>query len=203
MVSGLLWVLAALAIIMVVSVGIVVLIARSLYKRVRRSRTVNDTILRTRAGITLGPQRKVLALRVKLRQSIESGRAALAISIRSEGPRGELASLFRRIEAESTVLDSQLRLLASERDSAVLTREAALMRGRVDDVATMIRRLRAVVASGIGGLSDDTLTTLRADVEREVSALHAGLQELHDFNRRDDLIDASRRPSSGGVIRSR
>jgi hypothetical protein len=63
--------------------------------------------------------------------------------------------------------------------------------------------LRSAVASGLAGSSDDTLTTLHADVDREVAALHAGVQELHRLNQRDEHLEPSRPPTTDHLNRSR
>jgi hypothetical protein len=46
-----------------------------------------------------------------------------------------------------------------------------------------VHRLRSAVATGLAGLTDDSLTALRSDMDREVAALHAGVEELHALNR--------------------
>lgn len=197
--DGLMWVLVALAIVGFVgicSIVTVVLVLRALYRRIRRSRAVNGTVLRTRANLSWGPQRKVLALRVRLDDALASGQAAVGLAGRGDGPRGELPRLFRRIQTESVTLDAQLRLLESETDAAVLAAELPRANGRVDQVVGLVRRLRSAVGAGLGGLSEETLTTLQADVDREVAALHAGMQELQDLQRNDAYFEPTRQPSS-------
>jgi hypothetical protein len=188
-VSDLLWILGGLAAIMVGSIVITVLILRAMYRRVRRSPAVRGAVLRTRAGLSRGPQRKVLELRLQLKETLESGQAAVEIASRGEWPRGELPRLFRRIQNAGGVLDSQLRLMESETESAVLTEELPIVRQRVDEVTALVRRLRAAVVSGLSGPTDDALAALRADVDREVTALQAGLQELHALYERDSLVE--------------
>lgn len=202
--TGLDWVLTALAIVVLIGVcaiAALVLLMRALYRRVRRSRPVGGAVLRTRARLSRGPQRTVLGLRVRLGESIDSGAAAIELAARSGGPRGELPRLFRRIRDEGNALDLQLRLMESETDPAVLAAEVPAARDRVEQVAGLVRRLRAAVASGLAGTTDDTLTTLRSDMDREVAALHAGVQELHMLNLRD--LPESARPSTDRLDRSR
>ena len=55
---------------------------------------------------------------------------------------------------------------------------------RVDQVGGLVRRLRSAVAAGLGELTDDTLTALRSEVDREVAALRAGVDELRSLNGR-------------------
>ena len=203
--TGLEWVLAALAIVIVLGIcGIValVLIIRTLYRRIRRSHAVGGAVLRTRARVSRGPQRTILALRVRLEQSLDSGKAAVELAARSGGPRGELPRLFRRIEQEGVAMDLQLQLMESEADATVLAADLPVATTRVEEVVALVRRLRAAVASGLSGLTDDTLTTLGTEMDREVAALHAGVEELRALNRRDAVDEPTARPSAERLHRS-
>jgi hypothetical protein len=194
-VDVLLWIFLSFLIFVAVAITAAALIVRALYRRLRRNRALAGTALKTRAGFSRGPHRKVLLLRVRLAETLDSGKAAVELAAGSEGPRGELPRLFRRIQEESVALDLQLRLLESETDAAVLAEELPAAGHRVDQVAELVRRLRSAVASGLAGSTDDTLTTLHADVDREVAALHAGVQELHRLNRRDERFESTRPPA--------
>lgn len=181
-----------LGFLLIAAAGIVtgVLIIRALYRSIRRNRTVRGVALRTRVAVSSGPQRQVLKLRLRLADSLESGRAAVELAQRSAGPHGEVARLFRRIQAEGATVESQLRLLQSETDATMLATEVPIVRDRVEQLEDLVRSLRSAVASGLGAPSDDTLAALRADVDREVAALHAGMQELHTLH----SFDAGQEP---------
>ncbi|MFF1878388.1 hypothetical protein [Leifsonia sp. NPDC058230] len=194
-------VLIGLLVIALLGILTGVLIVRAIYKRIRRNRGVNRAVLRTRATFAWGPQQQVLRLRMRLNDSLDSGRSAVDLSLRSAGPRGELVRLFRRVQEEGATLETQLRLMESETDTTVLTAELPTVRDRVEQVEALVRRLRAAVASGIGALSDDTLAALRSDVDREVAALHAGVQELHTLNSYDGLPEPRRQPSTNRISR--
>lgn len=196
----LLGVLVSLLVIVVVSVVTVVLVVRALVRRIRRSRNVAAVALRARARFSSGPRRRVLTLRVRLAESLDSGRAAADLAARGDGPRGELPRLFRRIEQEGLALDLQLRLMESETDPARLAEELPAAEHRVGQVAGFVRRLRAAVAAGLAAPTDDTLTVLRADVDREVAALHAGVQELQRLNRGDERFEPTRSPATAASI---
>lgn len=188
LVTGIEVVLTALGVLVLLSIGVVVtfvLLVRALIRRIRRSRAVGGAALRARARVARGPQRTVLALRVRLDESMRSGRAAVEIAAAGSAPRGEVPRLFRRVADETSVLDLQLRLMESETDAAVLAVELPAARGRVDQVEALVRRVRQAVASGLAGTSDDSLSALGADVDREVAALRAGVEELQRLNRRD------------------
>ncbi|GAA3861280.1 hypothetical protein GCM10022381_02030 [Leifsonia kafniensis] len=175
-------VLISLAVIAAISWIAFFLIVRTLYRRIRRSRTVNGAVLKSRAQLSWGPRRKVFALQMQLEEAIDSGRAAIDLAVRSNGRRGDLPRLFRRIEAEGTALRAQLHLMESETDSGALTDELAAAGLAVDQISDMIRELRASVADGLSDPTGAALSSLRAEVDLEVAALHAGLVELAHLN---------------------
>lgn len=179
------WVLITLGTIILAAIVAFTVIVRALYKRVLRSRA----LLSGRARIGWGPRHEVVKLRLRLRDTLDSGQAAVDLAISGDGPRGELPRLFRRIRSEGIALESQLRLLASETDPGVLAEGLPVARRRVEQVATAVRGLRSAVAAGLGDLTDDSLSTLRSEVDREVAALHAGVQELRALNGSDGLAD--------------
>jgi hypothetical protein len=188
------WIMGAFALIVLASIVTTVLIVRALYKRIRRSRTLNSAVLHTRASLSWGAQHDVLQLRIRLNDTLDSGQAAIDLASRSDGPRGELPRLFRRIQAEAATLDAELRFLESEDDPAALAEWLPVLRSRVEQVVGIVRRLRSAVASGLSGLSDESLAILRADVDREVAALHAGMQELHTLSSNDLMFEPNRQP---------
>jgi hypothetical protein len=189
-------VLLTLAVIVLLGIVAVAIILRVLYKRIRRSRALGMAVLRTRARFSRGPQQRVLKLRVRLNETLDSGQSAVDLALRSNGPRGELPRLYRRVRSEGATLESQLRLMESENDPAVLAEEIIEAGRHIDQVAGVVRQLRSVVATGLGDLTDDTLTALRSDVDREVAALHAGVQELHALNGNDGWSGPRRLPST-------
>lgn len=200
-VDVLIWVLVSLLTMVAVSITVVVLVVRAVVKRIRHSRALAAATLRTRARFSPGPNGKVLKLRVRLDEALASGRAAVDLAARGDGPRGELPELFRRIEHEGAALDLQLRLMESEIDSAVLSAELSSAGQRVEQVTALVGRLRSAVAAGLAGVTDDTLTTLHSDVDREVAALRAGVEELRTLNQHDRPIAASSidRPTASTV----
>lgn len=207
--TGIEVILIGLGAIVLLSIGVmvtVVLVVRALVRRVRRSRTFGSTTLRARARVSHGPQRTVLALRVRLDDALRSGRAAIEVGAQPGGAggarasRGELPRLFRRISDEGGVLDLQLRLMESETSAAVLAEELPAARLRVEQVEALVRRVRDAVASGLSGTTDDALSALGSDVDREVAALQSGIEELQALNRRDGRVDATRPPTTS-IIR--
>ncbi|TFV99790.1 hypothetical protein [Orlajensenia leifsoniae] len=183
-------VLLSLALIVTASVTTIVLVVRAVYRRIRRSRALNGAVLKGRASLSWGPQRKVLALQLQLNDALDSGRAAIDLAVRTNGRRGELPRIFRRIEAEGVALQAQLRLMETETDAAALADELPAAGLRVEQVSEMIRRLRASVAAGLGDPTGESLAALRDEVDREVAALHAGVEELRNLNAVDGRFTA-------------
>ncbi|TFD28989.1 hypothetical protein [Cryobacterium cryoconiti] len=186
------WVLIALATISLVVFVSFFLVVRAVYKRLRRSRALSGAVLRSRTRLSWGPQHEVLKLQLRLTESLASGQAAVDLARQSAGPLGELPRLFRRIQSEGVSVQSQLRLLTSETDPVALAEAIPVAGRRVDRVTGLVRRLRSAVSAGLGNLTDDSLTTLHSDVEHEVAALRAGVEELRSLNGRDDSPPARR-----------
>ncbi|WP_133163858.1 hypothetical protein [Cryobacterium zongtaii] len=180
-------ILIALAAIMVVSTVTVIVIARVLYRRIRRSRALNGAVLRVRTRVSVGPNHEILRLRLRLRESLASGQAAVDLAVQSGGPHGELQRLVGRLQNEGTRVESQLLLLATELDPVVLRETLPVAARRVDQITGLVGRVRSVVAAGLGVCTDDTLTTLGADVDREIAAVDAGVAELHALTLLDGL----------------
>lgn len=196
-------VLISLAAIAALSVATFFLIVRMLYRRIRRSRAVNGAVLKSRAQLSRGPRRQVFALQAQLDEAIDSGRAAIELTVRSNGRRGDLPRLFRRIESEATVLRAQLHLMESETDSAALTDALPAAGLAVDQICAMIRELRASVADGLGDPTGAALSSLRAEVDLEVAALHAGLVELAHLNGGDRRDGTTTRYTSDHRVQTR
>ncbi|WP_165307322.1 hypothetical protein [Agromyces binzhouensis] len=200
--TGLEVVLAALGIIVLIGIAsfvALVLLVRHVYRRIRRSRRVDGALMRSRAKMSRGPQRTILDLRVRLDDALASGQAAVDLAAQGPGPRGEFPGIFRRIREEGASLDAQLRLMESEIDRSVLAAELPAAEERVGQVEALVRRIRSAVASALAGASDDGLTGLRADVDREVAALRAGVEELHALSLRDIADGHLRRPAASTV----
>lgn len=200
--SGIELVLTVLGAMVLLSVGVmvtVVLVIRAAVRRIRRQRAASGAALRARARVTLGPQRSVLALRVRLDDAMRSGRAAVEIAAAGGGPSGELPRLFRHLGDEASVLDLQLRLMQSETDTRALAEEVSSATLRVEQVEALVRRLRQTVSSGIVRTSDDALSAIRVQMDREVAALHAGITELQRLNRRDGSAPTGRPATASAV----
>ncbi|ANJ25978.1 hypothetical protein [Agromyces aureus] len=190
-------VLGGIVLLSICTVVVFVMVVRSVVRRIRRDRAVSGATLRARAKMSRGPQRSVLALRVRLDEALRSGGAA--VELVPGASRSELPRLFGRIAEEGRVLDLQLRLMESEHDGGVLAQELPAARQRVDQVEQLVRHVRSAVASGLSGTTDDSLAALRSEVDREVAALRAGIDELQALNRLDGRTGAGTPPSASTV----
>ena len=177
-VMTLFWILFSLAAICFLSIALGLLIVWLVVRRIRRSRAVHDAMLRTRRTLSWGQRRKVLTMRLRLAESLESGRAALNLLGGSNNRAGEFPALFHRLEAEARSLDTQLRLMETETDASVLANEVPAVGVRVKQFTATVSRMRASVSDGLGYPSEGKLAELHAEVDREVIALHAGQVEF-------------------------
>jgi hypothetical protein len=191
------WLFLAFASTVVAAWVTLILVVRAFFRRVRRNLALNGAALRFRARLSTGPRREVLKLRLRLQETLDSGQAAVDLAVGNGVPSGELPRLFRRLRSEGSTLESQLRLLESENDPAVLAELLPAARDRVEQVSHLVRHVRSAVGTGLGTVSDDSLNSLRSDVDREVTAVRAGMQELHELNQRGALTEPGRHPSTG------
>jgi hypothetical protein len=163
-----------------VTVGAVATTAVLAVRRIRRSPAVTVASLRMRSITESGPRREVVRLRLQLLQAVDGGRAAIGAADPRVGFPGDAPALFRRIQAEAKVVDQHLRVLQSEDDRDTLRAALPPMRQRVAELVGLVRQLRAAVAAGLEAVSAGGMAELRADVEREVTALRAGQERLRD-----------------------
>ncbi|HZD01758.1 MAG TPA: hypothetical protein VFA46_16660 [Actinomycetes bacterium] len=125
-----------------------------------------------------GPRREIAFLRRELAAAASSTPQAVATVRASAGVVGELPQLARRLERVAATLDAELRLLANEPDPTEVVRVLPAARARVGDVTRIARTIRRAATAGLGAQSAADVGALSADVEREVAALAAGVQQL-------------------------
>ncbi|MBI4320694.1 MAG: hypothetical protein HY675_19560 [Chloroflexi bacterium] len=132
-----------------------------------------------------GLQRDVAQLRVQLSKEMLGTKRALSTLNASPATKGELGILVRRLERVANALDAQLRLLRGEPSDELLHELLRPARARVDELASASRRIRKVALAVLGGETDDSLRQITADVDREVLALQAGVDELRALTLRE------------------
>lgn len=172
--------LGVMVIIFVLVPTVIFLLARSVYRRVRRDPRVNRAALLIQEKTSPpGPRRGLMHLRLRLNNAVTSARSAVA-AIQTHGSvQGELASLVRRIDGVAAPLDAQLRLMQTEPDMRLLSEMLAPARARVEEIEGIVRHIRSAAYATLGGDMEGTVARITADAEREVAALQAGMRALH------------------------
>src|SRR5690348_10730451 len=113
--------LGMMALLFVMIPALLVLLARSAYRKIRRDPRVSRTVLLMHERTSPpGPRRSLMHLRVRLGDAVASARAAVAIIQAHGSVQGELASLVRRLDRVAAPLDAQLRLMQTETDMRLL-----------------------------------------------------------------------------------
>jgi hypothetical protein len=181
--------LAAAALLAVVLLPIVLAVVT--YRRARRARLWDRTVLTFRAnGAASAPRRELARLRLDLDKSIRSARSALDALDATSWPRGDLPALVNRLQRTSALLDAQMALMQSENNEVVLSEFLPPARARVSELMGAVRHVRQAALVVMGGEMEDDLHRLTQDVEREVQALQAGVNALQLLTL-DDLVDTS------------
>lgn len=179
-----------------VTVGAVTTAAVLTVRRVRRSPALTAASLRMRSITESGPRREVVRLRLELLHAVDGGRTVIGAADPRAGFPGDAPALFRRIQNEARVVDQHLRVLQSEDDRDAVRAALPALRRRVTDLVDLVRQLRASVAAGLEAASDGAMADLRADVEREVTALRAGQDRLRN---RDGVTSAPGWTTKGAI----
>ena len=151
-------------------------------RRVRRSGVLTTASLRLHTITGSGPHREVARLRLELHRAVDGGKAAIAAGTASTGLPGEAPALIRRIQREALTLDAHLRVMQAEDDRETLRAELPPLRRRVEEIAGLVRQLRAAIADGLAAVSGSSMGELAADVEREVIALQSGRERLRQVD---------------------
>src|SRR5438876_11197609 len=98
-------------IILVLIPVFLVLLARSVWRRVRRDPRWVRTTMRVQEKTSVpGPRRSLFQLRMRLADAIASAKQSVAVLEAHGGVRGDVASLVRRLERAAAPLDAHLHL---------------------------------------------------------------------------------------------
>jgi hypothetical protein len=166
--------------LLVVAVWVLLGVAAWRLWRLLRRRLQASTAVRTVQAWAAppGPRRRLARLRRELAAAMAATPQALAVVRAAGGPVGELPLLARRLERLGATLDAELRLLATEPDPAELASMLPTAESRVADLARVARRIRRAASAGLGAGTAAELAPLEAEVEREITALDAGVDRL-------------------------
>lgn len=157
-----------------------VLLARSMWRRVRRDpRWIRRTMLVQEKTSAPGPRRSLFQLRLRLADAIASAKQSVAVLEAHGGVRGDVASLVRRLERVAAPLDAHLHLMQSEPDLRLLAEMLSPAGARVAEIENIVRHVRGAAYTALSGDMEGTVAAITADMEREVTALQAGVSTLH------------------------
>jgi hypothetical protein len=157
-----------------------VLLARSVWRRVRREPRWVRTTMRVQEKTSVpGPRRSLFQLRMRLADAIASAKQSVAVLEAHGGVRGDVASLVRRLERAAAPLDAHLHLMQSEPDLHLLAGMLAPAAARVTEIEDIVRHVRSAAYAALSGDMEGTVAAITADMKREVAALQAGVSTLH------------------------
>jgi hypothetical protein len=125
-----------------------------------------------------GPRREVAWLRRELAAATRATADAVALVGEAGGAVGDLPHLARRLGRVAGTLDAELRLLFGEPEAAELARVLPAARARVAEVTRVARTMRRASSAALGAGTAAEIAPLQVEVEREVTALDAGIHRL-------------------------
>lgn len=134
-------------------------------------RTVEDTALKAKTAQP-GPVGEAARIRLALRSSLDSTRAALTAGASDDPALREAAALLDRLQGHARQLDGELRLLMErEPDRARVAERLPDARERADALRKSADSLRFAAQDRAHQYDDDSLTALRDQIEIESGAL--------------------------------
>lgn len=142
-------------------------------RRVRRSGMLERGLLTARAGLSVGADREIAALRLRLRAGVDS---ATAVAARTD-PAGpamiELSGVLARLQRSAAAVDAALQDLARAPDAERRDDVLRLHRGEVDEIVLAAARVRDAVSRTAVSNRAAELRAVRAQVDEQVSNLDA------------------------------
>lgn len=174
---------------MMTLIGLVVIVAVMMRRAVRRRidrhaprlrGLVDDASSRARAYTRPGGAGEAARLRAAVRKSLEHTRRVLDAGYVRDGQLAEAKRLLTRLEGFAEGLDTDLRMLEREPDSARVDRELPGLRERAERVQHAAGSLRWAAQDRERVLAHDELDRLGRDVEQEVTALRETAQAAKD-----------------------
>ncbi len=134
-------------------------------------RTVEETALKAKA-VQPGPVGEMARIRLELRRSIDSTRAALEPAAAADPSLREAIGLLDRLHGHARQVDGELRLLMDrEPDRARVAEQLSGARERVAHIRESADSLRFAAQDRARSLDTDGLTALREQIDIESGAL--------------------------------
>lgn len=174
------YVVGGLALIFVLMVVLGIMVAVRTVRAVKRGvsrtgqqlrRTVEETTLKARAAQP-GPVGELARIRVELRSSLDSTRAALSAGLRTDPSLYESLGLLDRLQDHARQLDGELRMLmAGEPDRARIAAQLPQARSRAERIRSSADSLRWAAQDRARSFDEDELAALDTQIEMETRAL--------------------------------
>ncbi|NGN70157.1 hypothetical protein G5C51_40510, partial [Streptomyces sp. A7024] len=167
---------ALLALFVVLAVIVAVRAGRAVKRGVERTvadtrRTVEETSLRARRAVQPGPVGEIAALRLGLRESIDSTRRELEAAVPGDPGLRESLDLLNRLHDFGRQLDGELRQLEREPDKGRIADRLPEARRRAQRIRNSADSLRFAAQDRRRHSAGDDLEALSAQIEVEAGAL--------------------------------
>jgi hypothetical protein len=153
-----------------------VVAVRALHRGVRRGvegarRGVEESMLRARSYVRLGPAGRLAELRLALRTSVGSAGEVLAAGAGADASLSEAGALLRRLRGHAYELDAELRLLEKEPDPARIAARLPDLSERTRAITSAADQLRWAAQDRARRFGAEDLAALSRDIETEAAAL--------------------------------
>jgi len=134
-------------------------------------RTVEDTTLRAKTYVQLGPAGELAQLRLKLRMSMRATQDALHAGVAEDESLKESLGLFERLSTHGHELDAELKRLEADPDRATLVARLPALRERTDQITQAAESLRWAARDRATHFAGDDLDSLTTQIDVESGAL--------------------------------
>ena len=134
-------------------------------------RAVEDATLKARKYAQPGPQGRLAAVRLDVRESLAGTRRALESSAGADAQLTDALHLLGRLEEHARVLDGELRMLEHEPGTKRVGAKLPELRERAERITHAADSLRWAAQDRAQRFSDDELTLLSRECETEAGAL--------------------------------
>ncbi|MER8186355.1 hypothetical protein [Kitasatospora sp. NPDC094015] len=134
-------------------------------------RAVENVALKAKTFTKPGAQGRLAAVRLALRNALDSTRQVLAAGLPQDGQLAEAMQLLARLEAHAAELDAELRMLEREPDESRVTAKLAELRERAERITHSAESLRWAAQDRMRRFADDELGRLTEECANEAGAL--------------------------------
>ncbi|MCD0482708.1 hypothetical protein LO771_09910 [Streptacidiphilus sp. ASG 303] len=137
----------------------------------RARRAVEDAALKARKYTQAGPQGRIAALRLEVRESLTATRRMLESGVGADPQLGDALQLLARLDEHARALDGELRLLEREPGAPRVDARLPELRERAGRLTHAAESLRWAAQDRAHHFSDSDLARLGRECETEAGAL--------------------------------